>query len=137
MATSSHLSLRPLLGQNRPIFRSICRPVRCAADRQALFNRIAPVYDNVRLLYAHLFNWIAVLQALQRLGIYYFTIFGNGFVLFCSWMICWVWGSIGFGNVWLFPGVGKLNSCYPLSPLRVCIIFLCVICLGRKRETMC
>ncbi|PSR84830.1 2-phytyl-1,4-beta-naphthoquinone methyltransferase [Actinidia chinensis var. chinensis] len=47
MAASSHLSLRPLPGHNRPIFRSICRPVLCAADRQALFNRIAPVYDNL------------------------------------------------------------------------------------------
>ncbi|XP_057509876.1 LOW QUALITY PROTEIN: 2-phytyl-1,4-beta-naphthoquinone methyltransferase, chloroplastic-like [Actinidia eriantha] len=47
MAASSHLSLRPLPEQNRPIFRARCRPVRCADDRQALFNRIAPVYDNL------------------------------------------------------------------------------------------
>ncbi|KAH6801946.1 S-adenosyl-L-methionine-dependent methyltransferases superfamily protein [Perilla frutescens var. frutescens] len=33
--------------RRRPESRSIIRPVWCAADRQALFNRIAPVYDNL------------------------------------------------------------------------------------------
>ncbi|KAL6969426.1 nicotinamide N-methyltransferase [Sarracenia purpurea var. burkii] len=47
MAVSSHLCLRPLPGHNRPIFRPSRRPVRCADDRQALFSRIAPVYDNL------------------------------------------------------------------------------------------
>ncbi|KAI3452704.1 hypothetical protein Pfo_009368 [Paulownia fortunei] len=34
-------------GRRLPESRSILRPVRCAAERQALFNRIAPVYDNL------------------------------------------------------------------------------------------
>ncbi|KAL7149136.1 hypothetical protein ABFS83_05G019200 [Erythranthe nasuta] len=34
-------------GQRRPARRSVIRPIRCAAERQALFNRIAPVYDNL------------------------------------------------------------------------------------------
>ncbi|KZV52679.1 2-phytyl-1,4-beta-naphthoquinone methyltransferase, chloroplastic [Dorcoceras hygrometricum] len=33
--------------RNRPVFRSILRPVQCAAERQELFNRIAPVYDKL------------------------------------------------------------------------------------------
>uniref|UniRef100_A0A5B7B7M0 2-phytyl-1,4-beta-naphthoquinone methyltransferase, chloroplastic n=1 Tax=Davidia involucrata TaxID=16924 RepID=A0A5B7B7M0_DAVIN len=44
---SLQLCLRPFPGQRRPIFRSRRRPVRCADDRQALFSRIAPVYDNL------------------------------------------------------------------------------------------
>ncbi|XP_042025215.1 2-phytyl-1,4-beta-naphthoquinone methyltransferase, chloroplastic-like [Salvia splendens] len=33
--------------RRRPESRSTTRPARCTADRQALFNRIAPVYDNL------------------------------------------------------------------------------------------
>ncbi|XP_059633701.1 2-phytyl-1,4-beta-naphthoquinone methyltransferase, chloroplastic isoform X2 [Cornus florida] len=42
-----HLSLSPLPTQRRHTCRSRWRPVRCADDRQALFSRIAPVYDNL------------------------------------------------------------------------------------------
>ncbi|PON44864.1 Methyltransferase [Parasponia andersonii] len=35
------------LWSGSPARRFIPRPVRCSAERQALFNRIAPVYDNV------------------------------------------------------------------------------------------
>lgn len=41
---SSYLQLQLRL----PLLRR--RPIQCASDRQALFNRIAPVYDTVRLL---------------------------------------------------------------------------------------
>ncbi|KAG8383193.1 hypothetical protein BUALT_Bualt05G0159100 [Buddleja alternifolia] len=34
-------------GRCRPRFRSTRRPVQCTSERQALFNRIAPVYDNL------------------------------------------------------------------------------------------
>ncbi|KAK4423847.1 2-phytyl-1,4-beta-naphthoquinone methyltransferase, chloroplastic [Sesamum alatum] len=34
-------------GRYRRESQSILRPVRCTAERQALFNRIAPVYDNL------------------------------------------------------------------------------------------
>ncbi|KAA8533166.1 hypothetical protein F0562_033301 [Nyssa sinensis] len=44
---SLQLCLRPFPGQRRPIFGSRLRPVRCADDRQALFSRIAPAYDNL------------------------------------------------------------------------------------------
>ncbi|CAL5398701.1 unnamed protein product [Camellia sinensis] len=47
MAASSHLCIRSSPGMNRPIFRSSRRPVQCSVERQALFNRIAPVYDNL------------------------------------------------------------------------------------------
>ncbi|CAK9182765.1 unnamed protein product [Ilex paraguariensis] len=40
---SLHLSLGPIPGHRPPKFRSAL----CAGDRQALFNRIAPVYDNL------------------------------------------------------------------------------------------
>ncbi|KAL3644510.1 hypothetical protein CASFOL_009690 [Castilleja foliolosa] len=41
-------TLPSITGRRRlPESRSILRPTRCAADRQALFNRIAPVYDNL------------------------------------------------------------------------------------------
>lgn len=33
--------------RRRPVSRSILRPLQCAAERQELFNRIAPVYDNL------------------------------------------------------------------------------------------
>ncbi|XP_047961074.1 2-phytyl-1,4-beta-naphthoquinone methyltransferase, chloroplastic [Salvia hispanica] len=39
-------------GRRRLDTRSTVRPVRCAADRQALFNRIAPVYDNLNDLFS-------------------------------------------------------------------------------------
>ncbi|KAL8550517.1 hypothetical protein ACS0TY_009080 [Phlomoides rotata] len=41
-------------GRRRPEFRSVRRPVRCAAadERQALFNRIAPVYDNLNDMFS-------------------------------------------------------------------------------------
>ncbi|KAL3501162.1 hypothetical protein ACH5RR_035611 [Cinchona calisaya] len=40
--------LSPLPGNHsRPVFRSTTRLVRCSTDRQRLFNRIAPVYDNL------------------------------------------------------------------------------------------
>ncbi|KAK9277361.1 hypothetical protein L1049_006903 [Liquidambar formosana] len=46
--TSLHLSRLPLSGRRRlPNSRSSHRPVRCANERQALFSRIAPVYDNL------------------------------------------------------------------------------------------
>ncbi|KAL0447145.1 UNVERIFIED_CONTAM: 2-phytyl-1,4-beta-naphthoquinone methyltransferase, chloroplastic [Sesamum latifolium] len=34
-------------GRHRRESRTVLRPVRCTAERQALFNRIAPVYDNL------------------------------------------------------------------------------------------
>ncbi|PIN09758.1 hypothetical protein CDL12_17656 [Handroanthus impetiginosus] len=41
-------------GRRRPVSRTrtILRPVMCAAERQALFNRIAPVYDNLNDLFS-------------------------------------------------------------------------------------
>ncbi|XP_023002763.1 2-phytyl-1,4-beta-naphthoquinone methyltransferase, chloroplastic-like [Cucurbita maxima] len=45
MASSLPLQLRLPLPTNPPFLRH--RPIQCAADRQALFNRIAPVYDNL------------------------------------------------------------------------------------------
>ncbi|KAK6116530.1 hypothetical protein DH2020_049735 [Rehmannia glutinosa] len=39
-------------GRRLPESRSTIRPVRCAAERQALFNRIAPVYDNLNDLFS-------------------------------------------------------------------------------------
>ncbi|KAI5679227.1 hypothetical protein M9H77_10177 [Catharanthus roseus] len=49
MATASpHICLPLLTGQSPgPNFRSKSRQVRCSEERQALFNRIAPVYDNL------------------------------------------------------------------------------------------
>ncbi|KAH7835238.1 hypothetical protein Vadar_024300 [Vaccinium darrowii] len=47
MAASVHLILQPPPNHHRPIFRLRRRPVRCADERQALFSRIAPVYDNL------------------------------------------------------------------------------------------
>ncbi|XP_022131614.1 2-phytyl-1,4-beta-naphthoquinone methyltransferase, chloroplastic isoform X2 [Momordica charantia] len=45
MASSLQLQLR-LPSSTTPTLQTH-RPIRCAADRQALFNRIAPVYDNL------------------------------------------------------------------------------------------
>ncbi|CAA0818374.1 2-phytyl-1-4-beta-naphthoquinone methyltransferase- chloroplastic [Striga hermonthica] len=43
-----HFTLPSTTGRQRPPeFRSIFKPARCAAERQALFDRIAPVYDNL------------------------------------------------------------------------------------------
>uniref|UniRef100_F6HHS7 2-phytyl-1,4-beta-naphthoquinone methyltransferase, chloroplastic n=1 Tax=Vitis vinifera TaxID=29760 RepID=F6HHS7_VITVI len=39
--------LRPSSNPNLLALPSRCRSVRCADERQALFNRIAPVYDNL------------------------------------------------------------------------------------------
>ncbi|KAK3028214.1 hypothetical protein RJ639_039497 [Escallonia herrerae] len=44
---SLHLSFCQLAGNRPPSHRSGRLPVRCADERQALFNRIAPVYDNL------------------------------------------------------------------------------------------
>ncbi|CAK9182770.1 unnamed protein product [Ilex paraguariensis] len=44
---SLHLCLGPIPGHRPPKFRSKFRSARCAGDLQALFNRIAPVYDNL------------------------------------------------------------------------------------------
>ncbi|XP_047962874.1 2-phytyl-1,4-beta-naphthoquinone methyltransferase, chloroplastic-like [Salvia hispanica] len=55
MATTLQFALPSIAGRRRrprPDSRSIIRPVRCAADRQALFNRIAPVYDNLNDLFS-------------------------------------------------------------------------------------
>ncbi|XP_042004819.1 2-phytyl-1,4-beta-naphthoquinone methyltransferase, chloroplastic-like [Salvia splendens] len=53
MATTLQFALPSIAGRRRrPDSRSINRPVRCAADRQALFNRIAPVYDNLNDLFS-------------------------------------------------------------------------------------
>lgn len=49
MAPSVHLSLQRRLDDHRSIFRLQRWSVRCASERQALFSRIAPVYDNVCL----------------------------------------------------------------------------------------
>lgn len=46
---SLHFLLQPPSNSNLLNLRYKSRPVRCANERQALFNRIAPVYDNVRL----------------------------------------------------------------------------------------
>ncbi|GER56029.1 menaquinone biosynthesis methyltransferase ubiE [Striga asiatica] len=43
-----HFTLPSTTGRRQPPeFRSIFKPARCAAERQALFDRIAPVYDNL------------------------------------------------------------------------------------------
>lgn len=49
MAFALYHAFSPLAGQDLPLSRSSSRlrPVRCTEDRQALFNRIAPVYDNL------------------------------------------------------------------------------------------
>ncbi|KAL1556729.1 2-phytyl-1,4-beta-naphthoquinone methyltransferase, chloroplastic-like [Salvia divinorum] len=53
MATAIQFALPSIAGgRRRPESRFIIRPVRCAADRQALFNRIAPVYDNLNDLFS-------------------------------------------------------------------------------------
>ncbi|KAL0372369.1 UNVERIFIED_CONTAM: 2-phytyl-1,4-beta-naphthoquinone methyltransferase, chloroplastic [Sesamum calycinum] len=41
------LQFTPPSGRHRRESRTIITPVRCTAERQALFNRIAPVYDNL------------------------------------------------------------------------------------------
>ena len=46
---SLHFLLRPSSNPNPIALPSRSLPVRCANERQALFSRIAPVYDNVRL----------------------------------------------------------------------------------------
>nr|XP_027098201.1 2-phytyl-1,4-beta-naphthoquinone methyltransferase, chloroplastic isoform X1 [Coffea arabica]XP_027098202.1 2-phytyl-1,4-beta-naphthoquinone methyltransferase, chloroplastic isoform X1 [Coffea arabica] len=47
-AASLHRTLPALPGQHsRPVFRSKTRLVRCSNERQVLFDRIAPVYDNL------------------------------------------------------------------------------------------
>ncbi|KAL2510239.1 2-phytyl-beta-1 [Forsythia ovata] len=54
MATLHHC-LPSITGQHRrPVFRFKQRPIRCAAaaERQELFNRIAPVYDNLNDLFS-------------------------------------------------------------------------------------
>ncbi|KAG5520854.1 hypothetical protein RHGRI_033429 [Rhododendron griersonianum] len=47
IAASEHLILHRPPNHHRSIFRPRRRPVRCAAERQALFSRIAPVYDSL------------------------------------------------------------------------------------------
>ncbi|KAK6922256.1 UbiE/COQ5 methyltransferase [Dillenia turbinata] len=44
---SSHIALLLLPGSRPPLSRFRGGPVRCANERQALFSRIAPVYDNL------------------------------------------------------------------------------------------
>lgn len=47
---SSQLTLLPFSpGRRVPSSSFRCGRIRCASERQALFSRIAPVYDNVRL----------------------------------------------------------------------------------------
>ena len=66
------------------IFRSRFRPVRCGTERQELFNRIAPVYDNVSRL--SLSNPI-------------FITFGSDFTYFCLfWLLISVKRSVQFGS---------------------------------------
>lgn len=51
MASWLHLDLPWLPGRRSPlVFPSRTRTVRCSDDRQRLFNRIAPVYDNLNEL---------------------------------------------------------------------------------------
>lgn len=48
MATAVLLYLPPFTVRSPPSKRSEYRRIRCSNDRQELFSRIAPVYDNVR-----------------------------------------------------------------------------------------
>ncbi|CAK9166046.1 unnamed protein product [Ilex paraguariensis] len=59
---SLHLSLGPIPGHRPPKFRSKFRSARCAGDRQALFNRIAPVYDNMDVYIRNVYKYVFVLH---------------------------------------------------------------------------